>query len=91
MLSHMSGLFTTGPLYNSHFCISKILKETVMTYLPPDTILTNMGHTPNKWKRLIQVRKATLRECKAIVKEVEKDGGGTGLRSSFLEVICRLS
>lgn len=57
--------------------------DTVISYLSPDTTLTNMKHMQIMRKPLIQVQKAMLGGCKAYLTEIGKDGEGPRLMKDF--------
>lgn len=73
-------------LHNLYICISKVLKEATFVYSSSDTILTNLGNSPNKRKPLIQLWNAVLRGHNAHLTAVQKHDGGTRLRLNFSRI-----
>lgn len=83
MLPDIYRLFKFEPLHNLHLRRSKIVKDTVITYLSSDTPLINPKHKPITQKPLIQVQKAMLGGCNACLTAIEKNGGCTIRREEF--------
>lgn len=84
MLPSMYRLFTFEHLPNLHLGTLKLLKETVIVYLPSDNILIKLGFTSRTRKSLIWGQKAEDSSCNAYLTAAETDGWDTKLRGSFL-------
>lgn len=67
----MSALFRLN-LKNIHLDISKLLEQTVISYLSYDAVLASLGHRPNKRNPLIQARTVVLHRCNVYFTKIEK-------------------